>query len=322
MDQLVAGVAIAAQQTIHRELPAGFAGVIIGDDDLLIFAACRLGHAVGTGGAEDIAILIELADVVLVVVGNDEVSFTGDQYIMEPLMILRGKLHLVAALRLVVGRVTVDHGACPVVLTDDLLEVLVLHNDIRQPAGAFPDQVKETADVAGLAAEGLGAAAEAVADELEEVRRASDAPAGRALQHKGADGLGVGRLEVDLRQIHLLLQVVIRELTSGEELVKDVEVIPRVQRQEAKLRQQCHGAVLHAAEQVGEIAVEVVVDFHAAALDGTAHGHRAAAAKHIDEAGVAVRHQLVDDPQQLALAAYPGNKAVQEESPPSSGRES
>ena len=53
MDQLVAGVAIAAQQTIHRELPAGFAGVIIGDDDLLIFAACRLGHAVGTGGAED-----------------------------------------------------------------------------------------------------------------------------------------------------------------------------------------------------------------------------------------------------------------------------
>lgn len=95
--------------------------------------------------------------------------------------------------------------------------------------------------------------------------------------------------------IHLLLQVVIRELTSGEELVKDVEVIPRVQRQEAKLRQQCHGAVLHAAEQVGEIAVEVVVDFHAAALDGTAHGHRAAAAKHIDEAGVAVRHQLVDD---------------------------
>ena len=57
MDQLVAGVAIAAQQTIHRELPAGFTGVIIGDDDLLIFAACRLGHAVGTGGAEDIAML-------------------------------------------------------------------------------------------------------------------------------------------------------------------------------------------------------------------------------------------------------------------------
>ena len=182
--------------------------------------------------------------------------------------------------------------------------------------------MKETADVAGLAAKGLGAAAEAVADELEEVRSAADAPAGRTLQHEGADSLGVGGLQVNLRQIHLLLQVVVRELALGEELVKDVEVIPRVQRQEAKLRQQCHGAVFNTAEQVGEIAVEVVVDLHTAALDGTAHGHRAAAAKHIDEAGVAVRHQLVDDPQQLALAAHPGNKAVQEVSPPSSGRES
>ena len=33
-------------------------------------------------------------------------------------------------------------------------------------------------------------------------------------------------------------------------------------------------------------------------------------------------HGFIDDPQQLALAAYPGNKAVQEVSPPSSGRES
>ena len=72
--------------------------------------------------------------------------------------------------------------------------------------------MEEAADIAGLTAEGLGAAAEAVADELEEVRRAADAPAGRTLQHEGADGLGVGRLEVDLRQIHFLLQVIIRDL--------------------------------------------------------------------------------------------------------------
>ena len=150
-------------------------------------------------------------------------------------------------------------------------------------------------------------------------RRADEALGG---EERIADGLGVGGLQVNLRQIHLLLKIVVRELALGEEFIEDIEVIPRVQRQESQLRQQCHGAVLHAAEQVGEIAVEVVVDLHAAALDGTAHGHRAAAAKHIDEAGVAVRHQLIDDPQQLALAAHPGNKAVQEVSPPSSGRES
>ena len=79
---------------------------------------------------------------------------------------------------------------------------------------------------------------------------------------------------------------------------------------------------MQAAEEIRKIAVEVVVDFHAARLNGAAHGHRAAAAKHIDEPAVVIRRHLVDDPQQLALAAHPGDKAVQGASPPSSGRES
>ena len=70
------------------------------------------------------------------------------------------------------------------------------------------------------------------------------------------------------------------------------------------------------------IAVEIVVDFHAARLDGTAHGHRAAATEDIDEPAVVIRRQLVDDPQQLALATHPRNKAIQGASPPSSGRKS
>ena len=70
------------------------------------------------------------------------------------------------------------------------------------------------------------------------------------------------------------------------------------------------------------IAVEIVVDFHAARLDGTAHGHRAAATEDIDEPAVVIWSHLVDDPQQLALAAHPGDKAVHGASPPSSGRES
>ena len=47
-------------------------------------------------------------------------------------------------------------------------------------------------------------------------------------------------------------------------------------------------------------------------LHRTAYRHCAAAAEHIDEALIVIRHQLVDDPQQLALAAYPGDKAVQD----------
>lgn len=52
--------------------------------------------------------------------------------------------------------------------------------------------------------------------------------------------------------------------------------------------------------------------FNTAPLDRTAHCHCAAAAEYIDETLIVVRHQLVDDPQQLALAAYPGDKAVQD----------
>ena len=79
---------------------------------------------------------------------------------------------------------------------------------------------------------------------------------------------------------------------------------------------------MQAAEEIRKIAVEIVVDFHAARLNGTAHGHRAAAAEHINEPAVVIRRHLVDDPQQLALAAHPWDKAVQGASPPSSGRES
>ena len=39
------------------------------------------------------------------------------------------------------------------ILADDILEVLVLHNDIRQPTGTLPNQVEEAADVAGLTSE-------------------------------------------------------------------------------------------------------------------------------------------------------------------------
>ena len=47
-------------------------------------------------------------------------------------------------------------------------------------------------------------------------------------------------------------------------------------------------------------------------VNGLAHCHCAAAAEHIDETLIVIRHQLVDDPQQLALTAYPGDKAVQD----------
>ena len=148
-------------------------------------------------------------------------------------MIRFWEAHLIA-LRLKVGRVAVDPGILPVILADDILKVLIFHDDICQSAGALPNEMKEAAYVAGLAAEGLGAAAEAVANQFEVICGTADISARSAFQHKCADGFGIGRLQVDICQTHLLLQVIIRELTSGEELVKDIEVVPRIQRQETQ----------------------------------------------------------------------------------------
>ena len=99
---------------------------------------------------------------------------------MEPLMICFGEAYLIA-LCLKVGRVAVDPGILSVILADDIFEVLILHDDICQPAGTFPNQVKEAANVAGLAAEGLGTAAEAVPYQLEVVRRTADTSTRRTL---------------------------------------------------------------------------------------------------------------------------------------------
>ena len=99
---------------------------------------------------------------------------------MEPLMICFREADLIT-LCLKVGRVTVDPSVLSVILTDDILEVLILNDDICQSTGAFPNQMKETADVTGLAPERLGAAAEAVPYQFEVVRRTADTSTRRTL---------------------------------------------------------------------------------------------------------------------------------------------
>ena len=152
MDQFIPGLAAAVQQALQTELPAGFARIIVGDDNFLIFAARRLGHTVGAYNAENVELLIQFANVRAVVVGHHDIPLTVQKRIMEALVIFLGESHLIA-FGLKVRRVTVDPCIAPVILTDDILKVLVLHNDIRQPARALPNQVEEAPDVAWLTAE-------------------------------------------------------------------------------------------------------------------------------------------------------------------------
>ena len=94
------------------------------------------------------------------------------------------------------------------------------------------------------------------------------------------------------------------------------KVVPAVERQETKLSDQGQRALLYAEEQVCEIGVVVVIHFHASALYGAVHEHRAAAAEHIYEARIVSRGKALYDPQELALAADPRDEAFQTPSPP------
>ena len=48
--------------------------VVVGDDDFLIFTARRLGHTVGAHNAENVELMIQLANVRAVVVGHHDLS--------------------------------------------------------------------------------------------------------------------------------------------------------------------------------------------------------------------------------------------------------
>ena len=236
-------------------------------------------------------------------------------------MIFLGKHRRITVLRIVIGRIKIQKCVWPVVLTGDLHTVLVFDDDICQPAGALPNQVEETADVAGFSGKGLGTAAEAVSDQLEKVGGPPHIAARRPFQHHPSDGLGIRRLQIPLRQLHLLVQIVIGEFLFGEELIQHIEIVACIQRQKTQLQQKRHGPVFDTAEQVGQVTVEVVVDLHTSRLDGAAQGHCAAAAEHINKPGIPRGRQLSDQPQQLAFTAHPGDEAFQAVSPPSSGRD-
>src|SRR5699024_6754162 len=80
MDQgITALVLVGGGQVEHTQLPIPCrvvaARVIVGDDDFLVLTACLLGHAVGSGGVEDVKLLIQLHDIGAVVVGHHDVPF-------------------------------------------------------------------------------------------------------------------------------------------------------------------------------------------------------------------------------------------------------
>lgn len=93
-------------------------------------------------------------------------------------MIFLGKHRRITVLGIVIGRIKIKECVWPVILLDNLPIVLVFNDDICQSAGAFPNQIEETANIAGFSGKGLGAAAEAVSNQLEKSAARRTSPRG------------------------------------------------------------------------------------------------------------------------------------------------
>ena len=123
-------------------------------------------------------------------------------------------------------RSAVEEYAVPVILLDQGLEVLVLHHHAGEAAGAVPDEVEELPDVAGAAGEGGGVAVVAVADQLV-IISGPDHIAERSLfQKQGAKLLVLEGVQVDLRKLQVLLQVLVGELLLLKEFQQDAKAVP------------------------------------------------------------------------------------------------
>lgn len=92
--------------------------------------------------------------------------------------------------------------------------------------------------------------------------------------------------------------------------MKYLEIVPGVEGEKPQLLQQGHRPVLDTAEQIGQVAVVIVVDLQTPLENRPVKGYCPAPAKHVDEAGIPGRRQLSDQPEELALSSHPGNKGL------------
>ena len=98
------------------------------------------------------------------------------------------------------------------------------------------------------------------------------------------------------------------DLFMGQEMFKQFKYRAGVDGQKFQLCQQLDQAVTHTEKQIGEIAVQVVVDVQTARLGLHAQQHGAAAAEELHIGFDLRRKELHDERNQLLLSSHPGNE--------------
>lgn len=235
--------------------------------------------------------IIEAADKLAVVIGQQEFAVNPQQRVPQTDMILFREAVLthvfVIAFRFKIWRVTIEKADGAVILPDELLEILVFDDHLGKPPVGLLNEGKVAADVMGLAAVAGQPRCVAVADELVK----------------------------PCRPLHIRCGTV-----TGEGVFHKLEIRTGVQAI-GKCRHQLLRLFPHTAVEVHQQAVEVVVNLEIVA-GLLVKQHPAAPAEHLNVPLIIEGKQGDDQLPQGFLAADPGHEAVQDSSPPSSGRRS
>ena len=192
----------------------------------------------------------------------------------------------------VIGRIEIEESIRPVIVPDERLKILILHDNIGHSVFKLLYQDEELSDVKGLGCKRLSTAGIAVAQKLHEHSGSADIVITSDSQAKLFQLLGLRLRQHDLRQFQLLRQIAVIKLFMLEEAPDGNKVFSGIQIAEADLPDRCHGALLHAVEQIHKISVKIVID-----LEGInrrlAKKDTSRASEHIDESAVMKRKESV-----------------------------
>ena len=232
---------------------------------------------------------VEIPDKFAVVVGQQEFALDPQQGISQPDMVFFREAVLahvfVVAFGFKIRRVAVEKADRAVVLPNQLLKVLVFHHHLGKPPVGLLNKREIAADIVGLAAVAGQTRRIAVADELV----------------KPCCPLHIRRGRI-----------------AGESVFHKLEIRAGVK----AVSKSCHQLLRplpHTAVEINQKAVEVVVDLKIIA-GMLMKQNPAATAEHLNVPLIVEREKRDDQLPQGFLAADPRHKAVQESSPPSSGR--
>ncbi len=267
--------------------------IVVGNEDLrelrpIVIPLLDVVNA-GKGFRLDARRIIEAADKLAVVVGQQEFAVDPQQGIPQADMVFFREAVLAYILVIAFGfkirRVAVEKADGAVILSDELLKVLVFHDYLGKPPVGLFDEREVTADIMGMAAVAGQPRGIAVTDKLVKPRRP----------------LYIRRRRITGKSIFHKL-----EIRAGVEAV-------------GKRRHQLLRLLPHTAVEVHQQTVEVVVDLKIVAGQ-LMKQHPATSAEHLNVPLIIEREKGDDQLPQRFLAADPGHEAVQDSSPPSSGR--